>query len=593
MACDLVAVSGGWSPVVHLHSQAGGRPVWDGVKACFVPGKSLLAECSVGAANGTFPLGAALDEGARAGAAAANACGFGDGAPPKPPAVERIAEDPIMPLWLVPGRQAEGRGPKKFVDLQNDVAVSDIYLAAREGYHSIEHVKRYTALGFGTEQGKLGNINGMAILAATLGQTIPATGTTTYRPNYTPVTFGAIAGRELGDLFDPIRKTALHEWHAEQGALFEDVGQWKRPWYYPRAGESLHDAVKRECLAVRNSVGILDASTLGKIDIQGPDAATFLNWVYTNAWAKLEVGKGRYGLMLGEDGMVMDDGVTVRLAQDRFLMTTTTGGAARVMNWLERWLQTEWPQLKVHLTSVTDHWATLAVAGPNSRRVLEAVCKDIDFAKAAFPFMSYRDGTVAGVRARIMRISFSGELCYEINVPANVARHAWDAVMAAGKACDITPYGTEAMHVLRAEKGYIIIGQDTDGSLTPGDLGMAGMIAKTKDFLGKRSLSRSDTVRTDRKQFVGLLADDPQVVLPEGGQIVTDTALTPPVPMQGHVTSSYMSPILGRSIALAVVKGGHQRYGEKVYVPLATGAAIAATIVKPVFYDVDGERQNG
>jgi sarcosine oxidase subunit alpha len=591
--CDLLAVSGGWSPAVHLHAQSGGRPQFDAARACFVPGTSVQAERSVGACNGSFPLEACLGEGFAAGAQAARAAGFGEGVARTAPTVSpATAEAPLQPLWLVPSEQPVGRGPKQFVDLQNDVGAADIVLATREGYHSIEHVKRYTALGFGTDQGKLGNINGMAILARTLGNDIPSTGTTTFRPNYTPVTFGAIAGPDLGERFDPIRKTAIHEWHVEQGALFENVGQWKRPWYFPTAGEDLHAAVNRECLATRNSVGIMDASTLGKIDIQGPDAATFLNLVYTNAWSKLGIGKCRYGLMLDENGMVMDDGVTTRLGENHFLMTTTTGGAARVMAWLERWLQTEWPHFKVYLTSVTDHFATAAVVGPNSRKVLQAVCKDIDFSPESFPFMSYKEGTVAGVAAKVMRISFSGELAYEVNVSANDARHVWEAIMAAGQPFGITPYGTETMHVLRAEKGFIIVGQDTDGSVTPVDLGMDWIIAKGKDFIGRRSLFRSDTRREDRKQLVGLLTENPREVLPEGGQIVANAGVPVPVPMLGHVTSSYFSAFLDRSIALAVVKGGLKRIGEKVEVPLVDGRVIRATIAKPVFVDPEGARQN-
>jgi sarcosine oxidase subunit alpha len=453
-------------------------------------------------------------------------------------------------------------------------------------------MKRYTALSFGTDQGKLGNINGMAILAKALGNDIPGTGTTTFRPNYTPITFGAIAGPDLGDLFEPVRKTALHQWHEDRGALFENVGQWRRPWYYPKADESIQEAVNRECLATRNSVGIMDASTLGKIDIQGPDATTLLNRVYTNAWTKLGIGRSRYGLMLDENGMVMDDGVTTRLAENHFLMTTTTGGADRVMAWLERWLQTEWPQLKVYLTSVTDHFATAAVAGPNSRKVLQAVCHDIDFSPESFPFMAGREGIAAGVPARVMRVSFSGELAYEVNVCANEARHVWEALMAAGAAHGITPYGTETMHVLRAEKGFIIVGQDTDGSVTPVDLGMDWIIAKGKDFIGRRSLLRSDMVRGDRKQLVGLLTDDPMEVLPEGGQIVVDASAPVPVPMLGHVTSSYFSANLNRSIALALLKGGRNRKGEKVEIPLGGGRPIRAIITEPVFIDPDGARQN-
>jgi sarcosine oxidase subunit alpha len=591
LPCDLLAMSGGWSPVLHLFAQSGGKAHWNDEKVCFVPGKAMQPETSVGAAAGEFSLARGLRLAVDAGVEAARSLGF-NVTRPQVPHVAEIAEAPLLPLWLVGSREAAARGPKQFVDFQNDVSAADILLAAREGFESVEHVKRYTAMGFGTDQGKLGNINGMAILADALGKTIPETGTTTFRPNYTPVTFGTFAGRELGDLLDPIRKTCVHEWHVENGAAFEDVGNWKRPWYYPKKGEDLHAAVARECLAVRNSVGILDASTLGKIDIQGPDAAQLLNWVYTNPWSKLEVGKCRYGLMLDENGMVFDDGVTVRLSDQHYMMTTTTGGAARVLTWLERWLQTEWPNLKVRLASVTDHWATFAVVGPKSRKVLQKVCGDIDFANAVFPFMSYREGTVAGVAARVMRISFSGELAYEVNVPANMGRAVWEALMAAGAEFEITPYGTETMHVLRAEKGYIIVGQDTDGSITPYDLGMGGLVAKSKDFLGKRSLTRSDTAKEGRKQFVGLLSDDASYVIPEGSQIVAGPFSGDTAPMLGHVTSSYYSPILKRSIALAVIKGGLGKMGENVTIPLANGKQIAARIASPVFYDTEGVRQH-
>ncbi|AOK32097.1 MULTISPECIES: sarcosine oxidase subunit alpha family protein [Burkholderia] len=595
LVCDLVAMSGGFSPVLHLFAQSGGKAHWNDDKACFVPGRPVQAETSVGAAAGEFELSRALRLAFDAGVDAARAAGFTDAVRPAVPHVVETADDAILPVWLASGIDAAVRGPKQFVDFQNDVGAADILLAAREGFESVEHVKRYTAMGFGTDQGKLGNINGMAILAQALGKTIAETGTTTFRPNYTPVSFGAFAGRELGDFLDPVRKTCMHEWHAGHGALFEDVGNWKRPWYYPKPGEDLHAAVARECLAVRNGVGMLDASTLGKIDIQGPDAVKLLNWVYTNPWNKLEIGKCRYGLMLDENGMVFDDGVTVRLGEQHFMMTTTTGGAARVLTWLERWLQTEWPDMKVRLASVTDHWATFAVVGPKSRQVVRKVCEDIDFANDAFPFMSFREGTVAGVRARVMRISFSGELAYEINVPANAGRAVWEALMAAGAEFDITPYGTETMHVLRAEKGYIIVGQDTDGSVTPHDLGMGGLVAKSKDFLGRRSLTRTDTAKADRKQFVGLLSDDPQHVLPEGGQITEADATARAdgtCAMLGHVTSSYYSPILKRSIALAVIKGGLDRIGDKVAISDASGTRASATIASPVFYDTQGVRQH-
>jgi len=588
LVCDVVAVSGGFSPVIHLQCQAGSKPVWDDERAAFVPGTSAQGESSAGACRGLQSLSMCARDGCSAGAAAAQAAGF-VAANMSPPRVNEIQLGALRPLWLVPHAKGVSRAPKQFVDLQNDVVASDLHLAVREGFESIEHVKRYTAMGLGTDQGKTGNINGMGIVAQALGKSIAQVGTTTFRPNYTPVTFGAVAGLELGEGFEPERTTAMHSWHVQQGALFEDVGQWKRPWYYPRAGEHLHAAVKREVLAVRTSVGTLDASTLGKIDIQGPDAATLLSWVYCNAWSNLAVGKCRYGLMLDENGMVFDDGVTVRLSENHFLMHTTTGGAARVLAWLERWLQTEWPDLRVYLTTVTDHWATTAIAGPNSRDVLKKLCTDVDFDDDTFPHMSYRSGTVAGVKARIMRISFSGERSYEVNVPASAGLHVWEAIQAAGQSFGITPYGTETMHVLRAEKGYIIVGQDTDGSVTPVDLGMTAMVSKTKDCIGKRSLSRADTAQPDRKQFVGLFTEDPQIVLDEGAQILDEPASTHSA---GHVTSSYHSPTLGRSIALALVKGGAQRMGERVFVFMRSRGTVPAIITNSVFFDPASERHH-
>ena len=487
------------------------------------------------------------------------------------------------------GRSDAARGPKQFVDFQNDVAASDILLAAREGFESVEHVKRYTAMGFGTDQGKLGNINGMAILAQALGKSIPETGTTTYRPNYTPVR--SAPSPDASWASSSIRCARPACTNGTPGAA-----RCSRTWA-TGSGPGTTRGGARTCTppcaasAWRcNGVGILDASTLGKIDIQGPDAVALLNWMYTNPWGKLEIGKCRYGLMLDENGMVFDDGVTTRLGEHHFMMTTTTGGAARVLSWMERWLQTEWPQLKVRLASVTDHWATFAVAGPKSRAVLRKVCGDIDFSNEAFPFMSYRDGLAAGVPARVMRISFSGERAYEVNVPANAGRAVWEALMAAGEEFGITPYGTETMHVLRAEKGYIIVGQDTDGSVTPQDLGMGGLVAKTKDCLGKRSLARSDTAAG--AQAVRGPPDRGRAArAAEGAQIVErDLRVTPgePTPMIGHVTSSYYSPILRRSIALALVRGGLDRMGERVEVSLADGRGAIAVIASPVFYDAQG-----
>jgi len=588
--CQILAMSGGWSPVVHLHSQSGARPRYDEVRACFVPGQPVQAECSAGACGGSFALSACLREGAAAGIGAAAKSGW-PGGYVDIPATDDVDEAPLKPLWEVPASPLTRGRIKKFIDFQNDTTAADIRLAAREGYRSIEHVKRYTALGFGTDQGKLGNINGLAILAKTLGKLPGEVGTTTFRPNYTPVTFGAVAGRTLGEqLFDPVRKTALHTWHLRRGALFENVGQWKRPWFYPRNGEDMHEAVNRECLATRNGVGVLDASTLGKIDIRGPDAADFLNLLYTNNWDNLQPGRCRYGFMLGEDGMVMDDGVTTCLAPGHYLMTTTTGGAAAVMAWMERWLQTEWPHLKVYLTSVTDQWSVMSVAGPQSRTVLKAAGCDLDLDTPAFPFMSVQVGQVAGIPARVSRISFSGELAFEISVDANQGLALWEAVMRAGRDFDITAYGTEAMHVLRAEKGYVIVGQDTDGSVTPVDLGMDWIVSKRKDFIGRRSLSRPDTERPNRKQLVGLKTADPARVLPEGAQLVNAPQAERPVPMIGHVSSSYYSANLGRSIALALVKGGRSRMGGTIYAQLMDGSVVPATICEPVFFDPENQR---
>ncbi|WAF86339.1 sarcosine oxidase subunit alpha [Metapseudomonas otitidis] len=591
--CDLIVSSGGYSPVVHLASHLGGKPTWREDILAFVPSEGgFQKRLCAGAVNGVFGLGDVLADGYEAGAKAAAEAGFKPVEGVVPKAAIRH-EEPTLALFQVPHDKSTARAPKQFVDLQNDVTAAGIELATREGFESVEHVKRYTALGFGTDQGKLGNINGLAIAARSMGISVAEMGTTMFRPNYTPVTFGAVAGRHCGHLFDPKRYTAMHSWHLSQGAEFEDVGQWKRPWYFPRNGEDLHAAVARECKAVRESVGILDASTLGKIDIQGPDAREFLNRVYTNAWTKLDVGKARYGLMCKEDGMVFDDGVTACVGDNHFIMTTTTGGAARVMEWLELYHQTEWPEMKVYFTSVTDHWATMTLSGPNSRKLLAEVT-DIDLDKDAFPFMSWKEGKVGGVPARVFRISFTGELSYEVNVQADYALGVWKQLIEAGKKYNLTPYGTETMHVLRAEKGFIIVGQDTDGSVTPDDLGMGWCVGRNKPFswIGWRGMNREDCLREDRKQLVGLKPLDPNKVLPEGAQLVFDPKQSIPMKMVGHVTSSYMSASLGHAFALAVVKGGLKRMGERVFAPLADGSVIEAEICSSVFYDPKGDRQN-
>ena len=591
IACDLLVMSGGWNPAVHLHSQSGGRNTWDDSLDCFVPGQTSQDSVSAGACNGKWTLADCLADGARAGREVIHALGLKAADVELPMVVTRSA-NPLQALWRVPALSNPDRCPKQFVDFQNDTSVADIRLAFREGYRNIEHVKRYTALGFGTDQGKLGNINGMAVLAETLGASIPEVGTTTFRPPYTPVSFGVCAGESVGGLYDPVRKTAIHEWHVTAGAEFENVGQWHRPWYFPKRGEDLHASVARECQATRQSLGIMDASTLGKIDVCGPDAVTFLERIYTHDVGKMENGRCAYGILLGEDGMVMDDGVMARIDDDRFYLTTTTGGAANVMSWLESWQQTEWPELDVYMTSLTDHFSTIAVAGPNSRRLLQKVGCDIDLDSAHFPFMRVRAAKLAGFPVQLFRVSFSGELAFEVNVDSNYALAMWHALMVAGQTFDITPYGTETMHVLRAEKGFVIVGQDTDGSVTPVDLGMNWMLSKNKDFLGKRSLSRPDSLRENRKQLVGLLAEDSTTVIPEGAQLVNNLSAPEPVPMCGHVSSSYMSACLGYPIALALVESGRSRRNEIVYAWSSGNEPIPARIVSPVFYDPKNERQN-
>ncbi len=597
IACDVIASSGGLSPTVHLFCHDGGRPTWSDESLAFVVSSNGRANAGiycVGAVTGEFQLQKGLVK--TVATMMELLLSLGKKVNDKGLHLEtnEIATSPAHAIYRIPTTV------KAFVDFQNDVAVTDIALAVRENFKSIEHIKRYTALGFGTDQGKLSNVNGFAIAAEFLGKTIPEVGTTTYRPAYTPVSFGALAGAHVADTFEPRRYSAMQVSHEKYQAEYETVGNWMRPWYFPKKNQDMHNedihaAVNRECLAARNGVAMLDASTLGKIDIQGKDVREFLNRVYANAWSQLAPGKCRYGLMLDEAGMVMDDGVTACITDTHFLMTTTTGGAAKVMNWLEKWHQTEWPELEVYMTSVTDHWTTAALVGPKSREVLAKLCSDIDLSKDAFKFMDWRDGTVAGVPARVCRISFSGELAYEINVDASYGNYVWQELLSAGAEFDITPYGTETMHVLRAEKGFIIVGQETDGSVTPLDLDMAWAVGMKKpySFLGKRSLARSDTARSDRKQLVGLLTDDPTFVLKEGAQLINSTNITPPVHMLGHVTSSYYSAFLGRSIAMGfVIDGIKRRDNDNAIFAYANGKAVAVKIVSSVFVDAEGARHN-
>ena len=584
--CDCLGISGGWTPMVHLFTQSGGKLKFNEIDNIFIPDKGSPDQISIGSCNGDFELDDVLknSNNLTKNFIASESSEFDN------LNVDCSKEINKKNIWLLPSEVSIGK-TKPFLDFQNDSTAKDVKLALREGFKSIEHVKRYTTTGMGTDQGKLSNMHALGIIAETAGVKMGELGTTTFRPPYTPLTFGALVGRNVGEFFDIKRKTSIHDWHVKNNAEFENVGQWKRPWYYPKKSESMYEAVQRESKAARESAGILDASTLGKIDIQGTDASEFLNRVYTNAWSKLDVGRCRYGLMLNEDGMVYDDGVTSRLGNNHYIMTTTTGGAANVLSKLEDYLQTEWPELDVYLTSVTDHYSTISVCGPNSKKIVSKVIPDLDFADKEFPHMSFKNSSIDTIRCRVMRISFTGEHSYEINIESSYGKSVWEKCIEAGKEFNITPYGTEAMHLLRAEKGFIIAGQDTDGTMTPVDLQMDWIISKKKyDFIGKRSLYRSDTIRDDRKQLVGLLTDNPKEVLEEGAQIVADTNKKP-VEMIGHVTSSYFSPNLNKSIALAVVKSGKKLKGQKLYVPMKN-KTINVTITDTIFLDKENKRLN-
>ena len=609
---DVVAVSGGWTPSVHLFSQSRGKLKWDNKCGAFVPAQAdALNPCSVvGAAAGVFSLSGCLKSGYDAGFAAAKTIGNNNKSGGNvnknsnnnndkndnnnaPTASAPPPEYPPFYIPLLPATHPVGRGPgKHFVDMMNDVTAADIQLAVREGYDSAEHLKRYTAAGFGTDQGKTGNINALVLLAQAKGIAPSAAGHTTYRPQYVPMSFGVVTGENRRALFSPERGTPMHSWHKKNGAIFEDVGDWKRPYCFVRDGEDTTTAVRRECLAARQSAAMMDATTLGKIDIQGPDAAAFLDKIYSNNIASLQPGRARYAMMLHETGMVYDDGVCARLSAERFHITTSTGHAAGVMNWLEEWLQTEWHHLKVFCTSVTEQWAVITLAGPKSREILKAAGADDSLLADDFGFMHIREGVVAGAPARVFRVSFSGELAFEINIPSRYGLHVWKAIYRAGLPYDIAPYGTETMRVLRAEKGYIIAGQDSDGTATPMDMNLGWMIKK-KDFIGRRSLSRPDMTRAGRYQFVGLQTEDTKTPLPEGAYLIREKDTPMPCADEGFVTSSYFSATLERPIALAMIKDGLSREGEILYAALPNGSRPAARITSPVFYDKEGKRRDG
>lgn len=599
IACDAVAMSGGHSPVVHLYSHCGGKVMWDDTAVMFRPdparpptgadGAGMVI--AAGAANGHLPAAEALVDAANAGAQAAAEMGH-KGKAVKSAVAEARCDGAIMPIWVMPqGADIKLRG-KMWLDYQNDVKVSDVQLAAREGYESVEHTKRYTTLGMATDQGKLSNINGLAVLADSLHKDIPAVGTTTFRPPYTPITLGTLAGEARGDIFQPLRRTPIHAAHEASMAYFEPVGLWRRPYTFPRLGENHAQAVAREVRNTRQNVGLLDASTLGKIIVKGPDAGRFLDMLYTGVMSTLPVGKCRYGLMCNEQGFLSDDGVVARLSEDTFLCHTTSGGADRIHAWMEDWLQCEWWDWQVYTANVTEAYAQIAVVGPKARAVLEQL-GGMDVSRETLPFMAHAEGTLGGYPVRIYRISFSGELSYEIATPAGHGLGLWQALSAAGADHGMMPYGTEALHVMRAEKGFIMIGDETDGTVIPQDLNLGGLISKKKaDYLGKRGQMRTYLASADRWRLAGFERLDGGVI-PDGAYILADGSnANGQRNTQGRVTSTYHSPTLGRGIAMGLIRGGLDRMGDVVEFSNLSGDPIRARVVDPVFYDKEGAKQN-
>jgi len=597
--CDAVAMSGGFSPVVHLYSHCGGKVIWDEGAVMFRPdpahpprgadGTAMVI--AAGAANGHLGADTALLDAASAGAKAAQDMGH-KGKAAKPAKANARADAAILPVWVMPQGASPKARAKMWLDYQNDVKVSDVQLAAREGYESVEHTKRYTTLGMATDQGKLSNINGLAVLSQALHKDIPAVGTTTFRPPYTPITLGTLAGEARGDLFQPLRRTPIHAAHEAANAYFEPVGLWRRPYTFPRLGENHAQAVAREVKNTRQNVGLLDASTLGKIIVKGPDAGRFLDMLYTGVMSTLAVGKCRYGLMCNEQGFLSDDGVVARLSEDTFLCHTTSGGADRIHAWMEDWLQCEWWDWQVYTANVTEQYAQIAVVGPKARDVLQDL-GGMDVSREALPFMAWADGSLSGIPVRIYRISFSGELSYEIATPAGHGMALWNALQTAGADHGMMPYGTEALHVMRAEKGFIMIGDETDGTVIPQDLNLQGLISKKKaDYLGKRGQMRTHLASADRWRLAGFETLDGGVI-PDGAYIVAEGVnANGQRNTQGRVTSTYHSPTLGRGIAMGLIRGGLDRLGEVVEFTNLAGAPIKARIVDPVFYDKEGAKQN-
>jgi len=587
--CDCIAMSGGFSPDVGLVSQTGVSPVWDEQIQGFIPDTPIRAERSAGAGNGSFMLADCLSEGHAAGLDAVKSAGLKTGHSKAAPQCEPIEIAPVLPVWRAPGKG------KAFVDFQNVVTAKDIHLAHQEGMVSVEHTKRYTTLGMATDQGKTSNVNGIAQLATARGEAIPQVGTTRFRPPYTPVAIGAFAGHERGKEFQPLRRTAMHECGVKLGAVFVEAGQWVRPQYYPKPGEGVMEAINRESEQVRKTAGICDVSTLGKIEVFGPDAGEFLNKLYINGFKLLKPGKARYGVMLREDGYVFDDGTTSRLADDHYFMTTTTANAARVLAHMEHASQVLWPEMDVHFCSATEQWCGVAVAGPNARKILStAFGKTLDMSEENLPFMGVETFEWNGVTTRIFRISFSGELAYEVNVPWGYGEAMWDAIWEAGQEHGLIPYGTEALSVLRIEKGHVA-GNELDGRTTAADMGLGRMMSTKKAFIGQSMAGREGMIADDRATLVGVKLIENTGRLRGGAHLVADKDNANAETSLGWVTSVCDSPAVGVWIGLAYVKGGLQAHeGKKLFAvnPIYEEAP-EVEVVSPHFFDPGNERIKG
>jgi len=587
VSCDCICVSGNWTPTVHLSSQSGNKLKFNETIDAFIPSQSRQKESTIGSANGSFTLKQALEDGFNKGFELSNKITNKNSKSTAPTSNERSYGEHDK-FWCMP--LPKNKHYKRFVDFQNDVAVSDIELAVREGFRSIEHVKRYTTLGMATDQGKTSNLNGLQLVSNIEGKIVPEVGHTTFRPPYTAVTIGTIVGREVGKHYRPTRKSPMHEWHEKNNAVFVDAGLWLRPRYYKQDNESLEEAAKREANNVRKNVGVCDVTSLGKIDIKGPDTAEFLNRIYTNAWMKLPVGKARYGVMLREDGIVFDDGTTTRISENHFHMTTTTAQAVNVLAHLEYYLQVVWPELNVNVLSTTEQWAGAALAGPNSRELLSKLFPETNILNEALPFMGYKESDLFGVPARIFRISFSGELAYEINVESSYGTFMWEKIIEFGQEMNIEPYGTEALSTLRIEMGHVA-GSELDGRTIPYDVSLEGMLSKKKDFIGKRSLTREAFLNPKREKVVGVIPLDKKTTIPEGSHLVKDGNASSPNPKLGHVSASCWSVEYNNPFSLAIIQDGKNRIGEKLYaVSPLNNKNIAVEIVSSHYVDPKGER---